>query len=92
MLRSFCKAKPYASKDSPKQDGFCVVEFKLITASERTMVIARDSKHSLHSFHCNHHCLRLTNSFYFGWCKEEVVDTNEMSETRLQPLLGLATF
>lgn len=38
----FQQAKAYVSKDSPKQDGFCVVEFKLITASERTMVIDRD--------------------------------------------------
>lgn len=43
----FLQAKAYVSKDSPKQDGFCVVEFNLITASERTTVIARDSKYSL---------------------------------------------
>lgn len=43
----YLQAKPYVSKDSSKQDGFCVVEFKLITASERTMVTARDKKYSL---------------------------------------------
>lgn len=41
------QAKAYVSKDSPKEDGFCVIEFKLITEAERTMVIARDSKYSL---------------------------------------------
>lgn len=43
----FLQAKAKVSKYSPKQDGFCVVEFKLITAPERPMVIARDNKYSL---------------------------------------------
>lgn len=45
-VKIFLQAKTYVCKNSPKQDGFCVIEFKLITVSERTMVIARDRKYS----------------------------------------------
>lgn len=63
-----------------------------MAAPERTMVLSVSTLSFLSSFYCNHHCLRLPNSFYFGWCKEKVLDTNEMSETWLQPSLGLAIF
>lgn len=49
--KTFLQAKAYVSKDSPKQDGFFGVESKLITGSEKTMVIARDNKYSLISMY-----------------------------------------